>query len=112
MAVSVMHGGTVKLRTMIGHMLSPRRERPMITFPVVQMMVYVAIEMFRSVKPRSCPDKHATRKPLRPVVAIRSAIIRRDLVVAIRTNRSWSNFDGNLRGCCWSGGHENAYGER
>jgi len=43
--------------------------------------IYVAAEVFRAMKPRASADKDVPRKPLRPIVAIGSTVIRRGVIV-------------------------------
>jgi ATP/maltotriose-dependent transcriptional regulator MalT len=50
----------------------------------IEMVVHVAAKMSRTVKPRARTNEEATVKPLRAVVAVRSAGIRSVVVVAIR----------------------------
>jgi len=95
-AVGIMHCASVELSAMLGGMLAARREGPMIAFPVVKMMIYMPIKVFRTVKPRSRADKNAARKPLRSVITIGRAVIGRNLVISIRTNRWLSDADCNL----------------
>lgn len=44
-----------------------------------------------AVKPRTRSDEHAARKPLRPVITIGSAVIRRIRIIAIGAHRRRSN---------------------
>ena len=59
--------------------------------------IHVAVKGI-TVMPGTCTDKYAAVKPFRPVVAVRSATIRRIAVVAIGTygSRADSNADRNL----------------
>jgi hypothetical protein len=63
--------------------------------PVIDMSVEAAM----AVKPRTCSKKHAANKPIRPVVAVRSTVIRGIVEVSVRTHGSWSDVyaNGNLR---------------
>jgi hypothetical protein len=69
----------------------------------VIVVVDVAVEVIWTVKPGARPDKDAAAKPLRAVVAVGSAVIGRDVVVAIRAYRSRADVDTDLslrrRGC-------------
>jgi hypothetical protein len=62
--------------------------------PVIDMSVKAAM----AVEPRTCSKKHPANKPIRPVVAVRSAVIRGIVEVSVRTNGSWSDIyaHGNL----------------
>ena len=96
MAVDIMHRVSVKLCAMLGWMLAARREAPVIAMSVVEMMVYVPVKVFWPVKPRSRTNENTARKPLGSVVTVRRAVIRRSLIIAIRTNRRLSDTDCNL----------------
>src|ERR1700728_4171238 len=54
----------------------------------MEMVIYVAVEACRAVKPRAGANEDATGKPLWAVVAVGSALIRRDVIVAVGTLRS------------------------
>jgi len=95
-AVDIVHRLSMELCAMFGWMLTARREGPMIAMPVVEVMIYVPVKVFRSVKPWPRADKNAARKPFRPVVTVWRAIVRRSLVIAIRTNRWLADADCNL----------------
>src|SRR5271170_7628300 len=97
MPVRVMHGATVKLRSMFRWMFTACWERPVIAFAIVEVMIHVSIEVVRPVEPGSRTYKYSSCEPLRAIIAIRSAVVRRDLVVPVGANRRWSNADRNLR---------------
>jgi hypothetical protein len=59
----------------------------MIAFAIVQVMIHVSVEVLRPMKPRTRADKHAAYEPLRPIITIRGAVIRRYFVVPIWTHR-------------------------
>ena len=99
MSVRVMHGLTMELRTVIDRVLSTCWKRAMVAMAKIKMVVNVAVEARRSMKPRPGSDKHAPGKPLRPVVAVRRTIVRRNFIVSVRTNRRRTNLYRNL---CWS----------
>jgi hypothetical protein len=56
-------------------------------------IVYVAIETVMSMEPGAGTDKDAIREPIRPIVAIRGAIIRRVVEIAVRTIGLGANVD-------------------
>jgi hypothetical protein len=95
-AVDIMHVLSMELCTALGQMLAARWHGPMITMPVIVIMIYVAVKVFRPVKPWSRADKKAARKPLGSIVAVRRAVIGRDLIIAIRAYRRHSDTDCNL----------------
>ena len=51
----------------------------------MEMIIYVAVEAFWAMKPRAGANEDATRKPLRAVVAVGGALVRRDVIVAVGT---------------------------
>lgn len=108
MAMWIVHRLSVKFRTMLRRSRAPGGHRPVVAFAVVEMMIDVAVKMVWSVEPGSGPNEHAARKPLRPVVAIWSAVVRWDLVVPVRTNRWFPNADRNLRGRVTARSHKKA----
>ena len=59
-------------------------------------IVDMAIETVAAVEPRSSTDEHAAGKPIRPIIPIRRAIIRRIVEITIRAFRRNSNPDDNL----------------
>jgi len=95
-AVDIMHCLSVELCSVLRRMLTARRKGPVIAMSVVEVMIYVPVKVFRPVKPGSRADKNAARKPFRSVVTVWRAVIRRNLVIAIRTNRGLSDADCNL----------------
>jgi hypothetical protein len=88
------------------------RAVPPLSRPVAVMRVFAMVAVFRmvvvvniamevpgAVKPWSGTDKDAASKPLGAVVAVGSAVIRRDIVVTVGTNRGYSDADADLRVC-------------
>jgi hypothetical protein len=65
----------------------------------VVVIVYVTVEVIWAVKPRTRPDEDTAAEPLRAVVAVGSAVVRRGFVVAIRAHRSRADVDANLGLC-------------
>ncbi len=74
----------------------------------MKAVIHVAAEVFRAMKPRASADEDAARKPLRPVVAIRGTVIRRSVIVSVRTLGSDADLDTNLSCCFRSGCHDGA----
>lgn len=58
-------------------------QRAVIAVMRVEAVVDVAVESVRTVKPRSGADKNAVEEPVRTIIAVRSAIIRRILEVPV-----------------------------
>ena len=59
MAMRIMHGLSAKLFMVFHRALSARRQGPMVTLAIVEMMIDVSIEVLRPMKPWSGPDEHA-----------------------------------------------------
>jgi len=68
---------------------------PAIT-PIITI-VNVTPESPASVIPRACSDENAARKPLRSVISIRRAIVRRVVKIPIRARGRWPDLDRDLR---------------
>ncbi len=98
MAMRVVHSFTAKVLMMLDRMFSSRRKWPMISMAIVEVMIHVPVEMLRPMEPGSGSDENAACEPLGAIVAIGSAIVRRLLIVPIRTYRRRSDFYRNLRG--------------
>jgi len=58
-AMRIMHRLAVELGPMIGRVFPTRRQGPMIALAIIQVMVYMTIEVIRTVEPRASADKHA-----------------------------------------------------
>jgi len=50
----------------------------------VETVIDVAVEALRTMKPRAGANEYAAGKPLRTVVAVRRAVVGRNVIVAIR----------------------------
>jgi hypothetical protein len=62
----------------------------------VEAVIYVTPKVFVTMKPRANADEDPASKPFRAVVAVRSAGVRRDVIVTVRTHRGRSNANGDL----------------
>jgi len=69
----------------------------------MKMVIYVATEVGRTMKPWASANKYTPHKPFRTVVSGGSTGIRSDVIVTIRTVGGYSDFDGDL-GLCFRGG--------
>jgi hypothetical protein len=76
------------------------RQRSSVTVMRIEPVIDMSVKAVRTVKPRACPKKHPTNKPIRPVVAVRSAVIRSIVEVSVRTHGSWSDVHSN-RNLSW-----------
>ncbi len=110
MAVRVMHCLTVEFRTVFRWTFSALGQRPAVTLAKVEMMIHVSVKVFRSVVPGSRPDEYTVQEPLRAIVAVWSAVVGRDLVVTVRTNRRFPNAYRNLSGRVMARSNEKAGG--
>ena len=64
----------------------------------MEMVVHVAMEVFRSVEPWTDADENTSVEPFRTVIAGRSAGVRRNVIVTVRTVRCDSDLDADLSG--------------
>jgi len=103
-----MHCIAVKLLTMLHRMFAACWKSSMITLTKIEMMIDVPVEMLWPVVPRTGADEDTTREPFRAVIAVRSAIVRRNLVIPVRANRRFSDADCNLCIRCMRSGEEKA----
>src|ERR1700683_52280 len=86
--------------------LTARWNRALVPVVRMEMIIDVAMKACGAVEPGADADENASGKPLGPVVAIGSAVIGCDGVVAIGTFRRDADFDGDL-----GLGFGRAYGE-
>lgn len=92
-----MHSGAMERRTIRPGSLASRRHRTAIALPVIESMIDVPVEVVRSVIPRPGADENAARKPLRTVISVRGAVVRRRFVIAVGTYGRSSNRDADVR---------------
>jgi hypothetical protein len=78
---------------MVERLLSVFRHRAYITVVRIIAIINVAVEAMRAVEPRASADEHPANEPIGPIVAIRSAGVRRIVKVPIRTHRRHANID-------------------
>ena len=83
-------------REVIEALRTTLRNRSMVAVSRIVAVVHVTIEMVMTVEPGTCTDEDSARKPVRAVVPVGSAVIRRIVEVAVRANRSDTYVDGNL----------------
>jgi hypothetical protein len=60
MTMHIMHSVTVKLFMVFHRVFSACRKRPFVAVAIVEVMIYVAVEMIRPVIPGPGADKYAT----------------------------------------------------
>ena len=95
-AVSVPHLVSVEV---IEGFISTFRMRTSVAVMRIEAIINVAVEAVRAVEPWADADEHSAVEPLGSVVSVRSAVVWREVVVAIRATRFWSDVDRDLRGC-------------
>jgi len=87
----------MKLRAVFGGSRAASWVSSAVTFSIVESMINVAIEMIRAVIPRSSANEEtAAAEPLGPIITVRSAIVRRSLVIPVGATRRFSDADCNL----------------
>ena len=96
MAAWIVHRLPVKLSTVIPWPFTAGRHRAVVTLAIVKLMIDMAVEMIRAVVPGAGADEDTATEPLGPIIAIRSAIVRRSLVIPVWANRCYSDVDCNL----------------
>jgi hypothetical protein len=91
----------------VGESLFPTlRHRSMVSVMRIEAVVDVAIEPVGSMKPWSSPDEQSATEPIRSIVAVGSAVIRRIVEVAVRAHGRYSDANGNLGGCNAAWAHQ------
>lgn len=61
----------------------------------MKMVVYMAVEVIRAMKPWAGANENTARKPFRPVVAVGSTAIRRGVIVTVGAVGGTSNVDAD-----------------
>ena len=92
----IVHCLAVELCAVIAGALSTLRHWSVVPVPVVITMVNMAVEVFGAMKPRACSDKYPAVEPLRAVISVRRAVVRRNFVVSIRAGWRRADLDRNL----------------
>jgi hypothetical protein len=74
----------------------------------MEAVIYVAVKTLSAMKPWAGANENAARKPLRAVVAVRSAVVGSDVIVTVGAYRRNANVDadGYLSLCFGSGYHK------
>ena len=72
----------------------------------IEAVVYMTVKVSMTVKPRAGTDEDTTVKPLRAVVAVRSAGVRSEVIITVRTSRCGSDIDVDLSLYFGGGRHE------
>jgi hypothetical protein len=95
-AASITHLVSVKV---IEGPVSALRVWASIAVMWIEAVINVAMKVMRTVKPGAGSDEHATREPLGPIVAVRGAVVRGKVVIAIRSDWFWSDIHRDLCAC-------------
>ncbi len=83
--VAATVAGLIRLE-MIECLRTTRGYRALISMMRIKAVIHMPVKTRRAVEPRSCTDKYAINKPIRPIVPIRSAAIRRVIEKSIWTD--------------------------
>jgi hypothetical protein len=75
---------------------------PVIAVIGVVMVIDIAVEVFRAVKPRAGSDEDAIGKPLGAVITVGSTPVGGDIVVAVWTSGRYTDADAYLGLCSGS----------
>jgi len=89
--------------------LTSLRHRSFVAMLGMKAVIYVAMEVGCAMKPRARANEDAAGKPFRSVVAGRSTVVWRDIVVTIGAIGGDSNLHAHLSGCCGSRGCQADY---
>ena len=79
----------------MGRTFASGRQRSAVSVFGMEPVVDVAAEVFVPMEPGTGADEDASGKPLRSVIAIGSAIVGRDVIVAVGTLGRGSDFDAD-----------------
>jgi hypothetical protein len=80
-------------------LVSTRRSWTSVAVIWIEAVINVALEVVGAVEPRAGSDEHATAESLGPVVPVWGAVVRSEIVVAIRANRFCSDINSDLSRC-------------
>jgi hypothetical protein len=88
--------------------LPATRDRPAITVMRVVAVINMPKEPTRTVEPGSSSKKHSAHEPVRPVIAVRSAVVRSVVEVSVGAYGGWPYVyaNGDLSLCFRSCPHE------
>ncbi len=75
------------------------RERSVVSVTGVIAVIDMTVEAARTVEPGACADEDSACEPIRAVIAVRGAVVRREIVVAVRAYGRGTDADVDLCGC-------------
>src|ERR1700679_2412701 len=79
--------------------LATLRHRARIAVLWMEVVIYMALEVGRAVKPRASANEDTSCKPFRAVVTVGSAAVGSCVIVTVRTFRGHANLDVDLGLC-------------
>jgi hypothetical protein len=80
-------------------LFSALRHRSCVTVMRIVAVIDVAVEAARTMEPWAGSNEKTANEPIRPIVAIRSTVIRGIVEIPIRSHRRRPNANGNLSRC-------------
>jgi len=89
-------------------MLAASWVRAVVALAIVEVVIDVAVEVVGTMEPGAGADEYAAREPLGTVVAVGSAVVRGNFIVAIRAIRGRTDFNRDLRRGMTTGGQKKA----
>ncbi len=98
MSVRIVHGLAMERSSVLDRMLAARGHWPVVSVAIVKVVIHMPHKVLRAVEPGASADEHAAGEPLRTVVPVRRAVVRRNLIIAVRTNRRLTDADRDLCG--------------
>ena len=82
------------------------RHWSVVTVVRIVAVIDVAVEAVRAMEPGASSDEHPASKPIRPIVAIGSAVIGGVVKVTVRAHGRRSDVNGNLSWCHRHAAHQ------
>jgi hypothetical protein len=79
--------------------ISVLRDWTIVAVMWVEAVVHLAVEIVCAMEPRADPDKHTAAKPLRSIVPLRGAVVRRIVEISIGASRRYADIDGDPGRC-------------
>jgi hypothetical protein len=77
----------------------------------IETVIYMAAKVCVAMKPRASTDEDTADEPFRTVVAVGSAGVRSEVVIAVRASGLGTDADADLSLCFGSGRREANYGD-
>src|SRR6185437_264997 len=97
MSVPIGDAAGVKIVNLMPlHTISAAGQLAMVSMTYIKAVVHLPAEVLRPLEPRPRSSEDPMRKPRRPIVVIGSAVIRRVIIVSVRTRRRGPNLHRRL----------------